>query len=88
MQRFTRRNNIYIQINTEYTTTCTLSLYLVGFQLEHFGKRCFGTGVDQICFSINGEKLPVAAPNGWEPMDRNEALISLPPTKQTWREIV
>lgn len=56
---------------------------LVSFQFEHFGERCFGTRVDQIRFSIRAEKLPVTAPNRWEPMNRNKAFISLPPKKQT-----
>lgn len=51
----------------------------VGFQLEHFGERCFGTGVDQIWFSFSTEKLPVTAPNRWKPVNRNKAFISLPP---------
>lgn len=74
---------MYIQINTKHKTTCTLSLCLVGFQLEHFGERFFGTGVDQICFSFKAEKLPVTASNSWEPMNRNKAFISLPPKKKT-----
>lgn len=82
MQTFTRKTNIYTQINTEYTSMCALSLGLVGFQLENFGKRHFGTRVDQICFFINCEKLPVTASNCWEPMDWNKALISLPPKKK------
>lgn len=74
---------MYIQINTEHKTTCTLSFCLVSFQLKHFGERCFSTGVDQICFSFIAEKLPVTAPNGWEPVYRNKAFISLPPKKET-----
>lgn len=59
---------------------------LIGFQLEHFGQRCFGTRVDQIWFSFKAEKLPVTASNGWEPMDRNKAFVSLPSkTKQRKR---
>lgn len=82
MQTFTGKTNIYTPINTEYTSSCTLSFGLVGFQLENFGKGCFGTRINQICFFINSEKFPVTASNCWEPMDWNEALISLPPKKK------
>lgn len=52
---------------------------LIHFELEHFGQRCLGARVDKVRFSFSAEKLPVAAPNGWEPMNRNKAFISLPP---------
>lgn len=83
----TKENSMYIQINTEHKTTCTLSFCLVSFQLKHFGERCFSTGVDQICFSFIAEKFPVTAPNGWEPVYRNKAFISLPPKNKHRRRV-